>query len=86
MNRLLLPTLAGLLAWVLSMPIQGNEFDNVERVVAVGDIHGAYTEVHALLVGIGLISADDEWLAGRTHVVSLGDLLERGPDSRRVES
>ncbi len=32
----------------------------------------------------GLLDAHDHWAAGRTHLVSLGDLLDRGADSRKV--
>ena len=32
----------------------------------------------------GIVDAQDRWAAGRTHVVSLGDLLDRGADSRKV--
>ena len=32
----------------------------------------------------GLIDSSNRWQAGTTHLVSLGDLLDRGPDSRAV--
>ena len=70
---------------MLSVDMQANEFDNVEQIIAVGDIHGADSEFHSLLLGIGVINDKDEWRAGgNTHLVSLGDLLDRGPDSRKV--
>jgi hypothetical protein len=31
-----------------------------------------------------VLDDDDRWVAGRAHVVSLGDLLDRGADSRKV--
>ena len=37
-----------------------------------------------LLRETGIVDAQDRWAAGRTHVVSLGDLLDRGADSRKV--
>ena len=56
----------------------------VERVLAFADVHGAHVELVRLLRETGIIDAQDRWLAGRTHVVSLGDLLDRGADSRLV--
>ncbi len=59
-------------------------WDDVERVYAIGDIHGAYPELIALLQGNGIIDDNLNWQAGTTHVVSLGDMLDRGAESRRV--
>jgi Calcineurin-like phosphoesterase len=60
------------------------QFTGIERVVAFADVHGAYTELVTLLRESGIIDAQDRWSAGRTHVVSVGDLLDRGDDSRKV--
>ena len=60
------------------------EWKNVERVVAFADVHGAYDELVALLSSQGIVDGDLRWSGGRTHLVSLGDLLDRGDDSRRV--
>jgi len=64
-----------------STPLQWN---GIERVVAFADVHGAYTELLALLRETGILDAQNHWAAGHTHVVSLGDLLDRGADSRQV--
>lgn len=55
-----------------------------ERVVAVGDVHGAYEPLVGLLTELGLISAGGRWSGGRAHLVMLGDLVDRGPRSRDV--
>lgn len=60
------------------------EWRNVERVVAFADVHGAYDELVRLLRETGIVDGQDRWAAGRAHVVSLGDLLDRGADSRKV--
>ncbi|MFO1408412.1 MAG: metallophosphoesterase [Steroidobacteraceae bacterium] len=60
------------------------EWNGVERVVAFADVHGAYDELVALLQSQGIVGADLHWAGGRTHLVSLGDLLDRGDDSRKV--
>ena len=61
-----------------------SHFSGVERVVAFADVHGAYTELVTLLRETGIVDAQDRWTAGRTHLVSVGDLLDRGDDSRKV--
>jgi hypothetical protein len=55
-----------------------------DRIVAVGDVHGAYDALTTILRAAGLIDEDHRWSGGTTHLVSLGDLLDRGPHSRKV--
>ena len=59
-------------------------FQGVERVVAVGDIHGAYDELVSVLRTAGVVDDQLRWSAGQAHLVSLGDLPDRGPRSRDV--
>ena len=59
-------------------------FSDVERIVAVGDVHGAYDALVATLQNAGVIDEDLKWSGGKTHLVSTGDLLDRGAHSRRV--
>jgi hypothetical protein len=59
-------------------------FSGVKRIVAVGDIHGAYDALVATLQKANVIDDNLAWSGGKTHFVSTGDLLDRGPDSRRV--
>ncbi len=54
------------------------------RVVAFGDVHGAYDDWVALLREVNVIDAQNNWSAGNTHLVSVGDLIDRGPGSRKV--
>src|SRR3972149_10543666 len=61
-----------------------HEWNGVKRVVAVGDVHGAYENFVAVLEGTGLIDARHHWIGGRAHLVQTGDVVDRGPDSRRV--
>ncbi len=60
------------------------QWTGVERVVAFADVHGAYAELTALLRSTGVVDDDLRWAGGRTHLVSVGDLLDRGADSRKV--
>jgi hypothetical protein len=68
-----------------SLPAQqSSSFSDVSRVVVVGDVHGAYDELVGLLQGTGVIDEQLSWTGGETHLVSLGDLLSRGSESRKV--
>ena len=59
-------------------------WQDVERIVAFGDVHGAYTALKKLLTAAQVLDSDGHWRGGKSHLVSLGDVLDRGPDSRRV--
>jgi hypothetical protein len=60
------------------------EFEGAERIVAVGDVHGAYNEFVEILKTAGILDARDRWAGGKTHFVQTGDVLDRGPDSRKA--
>jgi len=60
------------------------EFDTSERVVAFADVHGAYEDWIAMLKELNIIDEQLNWSAGTTRLVSLGDLIDRGPGSRAV--
>lgn len=55
-----------------------------ERVVSFADVHGAYDELVKLLRAVDLVDEELAWQGGATHLVSLGDLMDRGPGSRSV--
>jgi len=59
-------------------------WDDVDRIIAIGDVHGAYDQLESLLIAAGVIDTAKQWAGGDTHLVSLGDLLDRGPDSRKA--
>jgi hypothetical protein len=60
-------------------------FTGVERVVAVGDIHGDYDQLLTAIRNAGLIDRKGtKWTGGKTHLVQTGDLLDRGAGSRKV--
>ena len=61
------------------------DISTAANVYAVGDVHGAYTELVDLLRGNGLIDDQLNWRGGDNVLVSVGDLLDRGPDSRKVQ-
>ena len=76
-----------LLLTLLLVPAAGAgpiETDTDARVIAFGDVHGALDEFTTLLRELGVIDANSNWSGGNTHLVSLGDLIDRGPGSRGV--
>ena len=58
------------------------QFEDVERIVALSDIHGAYEAFVETLQHAGVIDDSLSWSGGHTHLVIVGDLLDRGPNSR----
>ncbi|RLQ21983.1 hypothetical protein DWB85_10370 [Seongchinamella sediminis] len=75
-----------LLTLFLSLPsvVPAYEVNTSSRVVAFGDVHGAYDDWVALLREVGVVDEQLNWSGGKTHLVSLGDLVDRGPGSRQV--
>lgn len=60
------------------------EWEGIGRVVAIGDVHGAYDRFVEILRVAGLVDADAHWTGGTAHLVQLGDVLDRGDDSRKA--
>lgn len=60
------------------------QFNDVDRVVAISDIHGAYDAMVQTLQGAAVIDASLAWSGAATHLVIVGDVVDRGPDSRKV--
>jgi Calcineurin-like phosphoesterase len=56
--------------------------DGVSRIVALSDVHGAYSAMVGALQSAAVIDGDTAWSGGTTHLVVVGDLLDRGPRSR----
>jgi calcineurin-like phosphoesterase family protein len=59
------------------------DINTSERVVAIGDVHGAYDPFVGMLRATGLIKGE-RWAGGRARLVQTGDVLDRGPDSKKV--
>ena len=66
------------------LPAAQAEWKNVERVVAVGDVHGDFAAFVEVLRAAGVIDQRDHWIGGKTHLVQAGDVPDRGPDTRKV--
>lgn len=60
------------------------EWTGVERIVVIADLEGAYEKWLDELRTAQLIDANNNWVGGRTHLVQLGDIPDRGPNSRAI--
>jgi hypothetical protein len=59
-------------------------FEGVQRIVAIGDIHGDYGRFVELLRSAQVVDRNNAWAGGATHLVLTGDFLDRGPAPRQV--
>ena len=78
--------LALLVSPAMAEPRQVSEYEwqGVGRIVAIGDIHGDYDRYIATLEQAGLVDRKGRWSGGATHLVQLGDIPDRGPDTLRI--
>ena len=54
------------------------------RLLAVGDIHGDFDSLVAILQELEIIDHQHHWTGGNTTLVQTGDMLDRGPKDRQV--
>ncbi len=59
-------------------------WSGIERIVAIGDLHGDFEQYRAVMRMTGLIDTKGNWKGGRTHLVQTGDIPDRGPDSLKI--
>lgn len=57
---------------------------DVRNIVAVGDLHGDYENFVVILRETGLVDKRLRWTGGATHLVQTGDIMDRGPDARKI--
>ena len=85
--------LCGVVVWLLTGPDRAAaqaggagacDIQTKERIVAVGDVHGAYDRFVGILRAAGLVDARARWSGGRAILVQTGDVLDRGAESRRA--
>ncbi len=60
------------------------EWTGVKKIVAIGDLHGDYINFVEILKGVKLVDDSLHWIGGETHLVQTGDILDRGPDGRKI--
>jgi hypothetical protein len=81
LNVLLLVMFFPLGAKNKSIPCQ---WSGIERIIAVGDIHGDLGQFTKILKGTGLTDENLRWIGGNTHLVQLGDVMDRGDDAKKI--
>ncbi len=59
-------------------------FKMPEKLVAFGDLHGHADALVRTLRALELVDSHLKWSGGRTHLLFDGDLLDRGPEERRL--
>lgn len=71
-------------AFIACGSVQADDWrvDGVERVVAMADVHGAFEAMVDTLQEAGVIDEQLAWSGAATHLVIVGDILDRGPRSR----
>jgi hypothetical protein len=79
MNRTTRLLLVAIIAMAISSSVSASS-----RIVAIGDIHGEYAGVTSVLRAAGLLDARNRWNGGNATLVQTGDMLDRGPDVRKV--
>src|SRR5262245_39076231 len=52
------------------------------RIVAIGDVHGAFDQFVEILQAAGLIDAKRQWSGGNAVLLQTGDVFDRGPKVR----
>lgn len=70
-------------SWLVAAPASCN-ITGVDRVIAIGDVHGAYDRLVAILTKAHVVDDRQRWAAGKAHLVQVGDVVDRGPDSRKA--
>lgn len=68
----------------LAAPAQPLTAQTAERVVAIGDIHGAIDEFKRILKAAGLADDSGRWTGGKTALLQTGDYTDRGAGTRAV--
>src|SRR5215210_5750746 len=68
----------------LAVPAQPLTAQAAERVVAIGDIHGAFDEFKRILKAAGLADGSGRWTGGKTALLQTGDYMDRGTGTRAV--
>ena len=64
--------------------IDAHHWEGVDRIIAIGDIHGDYDNYVKTLQAAGVINRRGRWIAGDAHLVQIGDVPGRGPDTLKI--
>lgn len=59
---------------------KASTYTDVERVIAISDVHGQYELMRELLLTSGVIDSLNNWVLGEGHLVIIGDNFDRGEE------
>ena len=59
---------------------------SVRKLIAVGDVHGQFEGLVKILRKAGIIDAEHNWCGGHNRLLQIGDILDRGPFSLKVDA
>jgi hypothetical protein len=76
--------LAILFVLSLLIALRTSQSASDQRIVAIGDIHGAYEAFVNILRKTELIDSGNRWIAKNTTFIQPGDVLDRGADSKKA--
>ena len=79
-----IPRTSVLLLAIAATSFGAEVWSGVDRIVAIGDVHGDYDQFIQILEDAELIDAQLQWAGGETHFVQTGDVPDRGPDTRKI--
>jgi len=82
LRRLALPVAIYFLTSPFAPPPQATRQPPASRIIAIGDIHGAFEPFVQILQTTGLIDANRQWVGGTTVLVQTGDIFDRGAGMR----
>lgn len=54
-------------------------------IIAIGDAHGEYHSFAAVLIHAGLMNPELTWTGGKTILIQMGDILDRGSDPLHID-
>jgi len=80
----LLTLLCSSLAVGAAREVDEYHWEGVERIVAIGDLHGDFDNYLATLQAAGLADSKGKWTGGGAHLVQTGDIPDRGPDTGQI--
>ncbi|MGB7294290.1 MAG: metallophosphoesterase [Candidatus Aminicenantales bacterium] len=62
------------------------EWTGVEKIIAIGDLHGDYDNFVLILKNpkVALVDDDLHWTGGKTHLVQTGDVMDRGDQAKEI--
>ena len=71
---------------LLTAPTRQCIWEGVEKIIAIGDLHGDFEHFITILKNkdINLVDNDLNWIGGKTHLVQIGDIMDRGDRAKEI--